>query len=334
MQTSGWDNRMNKKIIVVGDNHIHHKTPENRTGDYLTDTTNKLLDCLELGKLHKVDAVVFLGDLFDKYEVSTKAVCMTMNILKGQANGDPWPFKKFITIGNHDINNNYPLDKCSLGILIESEVLTKVDHNEELSISFAHYVNDLDKEIVEGLLAKSSALIWSCHASIGSQKDRFEEYIVPFSDVPVHENNIMIFSGHIHHPMSVTRDDGKRFINPGAIGRYSASKDNLERTLKVFLFEYDLDGNIYNEEYLDLPSFRNGDDAFKKEEILAKKELKEQTKEFIANIQSIKTNNWANTNIVDKIAFLKESAVKNNLEERVIEVALEAVKEANIGVSK
>jgi DNA polymerase elongation subunit (family B) len=128
--------------------------------------------------------------------------------------------------------------------------------------------------------------------------------------------------------------------NPVACVDYSSLypssmiSQNYSHDSKVWSKEYDLQGNIYNEEYLDLPSFRNGDDAFKKEEILARKELKEQTKEFIANIQSIKTNNWANTNIVDKIAFLKESALKNNLEERVIEVALEAVKEANTGVSK
>ena len=320
---------MNKKIIVVGDNHIHHKTPENRTGDYLEDTTNKLLGCLELGLEHEVDAVVFLGDMFDKYEVSTKAVCMTMNILKSQPDGKPWPFKKFITVGNHDINNNHPLEKCSLGLLIEAEVLTMVDYDPELDISFGHYTNDLDKRISSGELANHPALIWACHASIGDVKDRFQEYIIPFDEISVHERNIMVFSGHIHHPMTVTRKDGKRFINPGAIGRYSATKDNMSRTLRVFLLEYGLDGTIYNEEYLDVPRARHADEVFKKELIEAKKILKEQTKEFIKSIQSIKTNNWANTNINDKLAFLKESAIKNNLSERAVELAIEAVRTVN-----
>jgi hypothetical protein len=213
-----------------------------------------------------------------------------------------------------------------LGILIESEVLTKVDHDEDLSISFAHYVNDLDKEIVEGLLAKSPALIWSCHASIGSQKDRFEEYIIPFENIPVHPNNSLIISGHIHHPMSCARSDGKRFINPGAIGRTSATKDSLTRILKVYLLEYDLDGTIYDEKYLDLPSAKPAELVFKLDQIETTKQSKTEVKEFIKSISNMKQNNWLHLHDDDKLNILILDAKEDGLEDDIIAIISETFK--------
>lgn len=315
-----------KKVLFVGDNHISGKTPANRIGSYLEDTVAKLKDCLNIGVEKNVDAIVLLGDLFDVREVTPEARNLTLAALRSQDNGMSWPFPVYITVGNHDIQSSFPLDKSSLGTLIAAEVLKKEDYVPELGIAFAHFHPDLDKNILDGLLVTHHAIIWSCHASIGDKPDRFEEYIIPFDNVPVHPNNSLIISGHIHHPMSYVRSDGKKFVNPGAIGRTSATKDSLTRTLKVYLLEYDLDGTIYDETYLDLPSAKPAHLVFKIEEIETKKQSKSEVKEFIKSISTMKQNNWLHLHDDDKLNILVSDAKKDGLNDDIITIISDTFK--------
>ena len=312
------------KVIFVGDNHICDKTPINRTDNYMQSTLNKLSDCIELGRTHKVDAIVLLGDLFEHREEGAEAVSGTVKILAEKRN-----FPVYITVGNHDILNSYPLEQSSLGIIIESGLLIKEDYVPELGIAFAHFRPTLDDEIKNGFLTTNSAVIWSCHASISDKPSQFEEFTFLFDNTPLHPNTKLVVSGHIHHPMRQERSDGKLFINPGAIGRRSANKDNLERDLSILLLEYDLEGNIYNEEYLSLPSARPAHEVFKISEIQAQKTDKTNVKEFTQQIVQIRNNNWAFTNIDDKLSALKSIAQKENIEDSVIEYAIKAVKFVN-----
>lgn len=317
-----------KKVLFVGDNHISGKTPSNRLGNYLEHTLAKLNDCLEIGLNRKLDAVVLLGDLFDIREVSPEARNLTLNLLKSQPNGEKWPFPVYITVGNHDIQTSFPLDKSSLGTLIAAGVLIKEDYVPELGIAFAHFEADLDNNIKQGLLASHPAIIWSCHASIGDQNS-FEEFMIPFENIPVHENNSLIISGHIHHPMSCTREDGKRFVNPGAIGRTAATKDNFKRDLKVYLLEYDLSGKIYSEEYIKLPSAKPFNEVFKLDQIAEKKSHIAEVKEFVKSVSQMKTTSWLNTNLADKLKLLEKDAKEKNLDDDVIKLIIEAVETAN-----
>jgi DNA repair exonuclease SbcCD nuclease subunit len=285
-----------KKVLFVGDNHISGKTPANRIGSYLEDTVNKLKDCLNIGREEKVDAIVLLGDLFDVREVTPEARNLTLAALRSQENGLPWPFPVYITVGNHDIQSSFPLDKSSLGTLIAAGFLKKEDYVPELGIAFAHFHPDLDKNILEGLL------------------------------VTKHPNNSLIISGHIHHPMSYTRSDGKRFINPGAIGRTSATKDSLTRILKVYLLEYDLDGTIYNEKYLDLPSAKPAELVFKLDQIETTKQSKTEVKEFIKSISNMKQNNWLHLHDDDKLNILISDAKEDGLVDDIIAIISETFK--------
>ena len=294
-----------KKVLIVGDKHISGKTPANRIGSYLEDTVNKLKDCLNIGREEKVDAVVLLGDLFDVREVTPEARNLTLAALRSQENGLSWPFPVYITVGNHDIQSSFPLDKSSLGTLIAAGFLKKEDYVPELGIAFAHFHPDLDKNILEGSLVTNHAIIWACHASIGDKPDRFEEYIIPFDNIPVHPNNSLIISGHIHHPMSYTRSDGKRFINPGAIGRTSATKDSLTRILKVYLLEYDLD---------------------KLDQIETTKQSKTEVKEFIKSITNMKQNNWLHLHDDDKLNILISDAKEDGLGDDIIAIISETFK--------
>lgn len=309
------------KVLFVGDNHISSKTPINRIDNYTEASLNKLSDCIDIGIENKVDAIVLLGDLFDRREEGSEAVSGTVKILNKKRD-----FPIYITVGNHDIMSTYPLEKSSLGIIIETGLLIKEDFVPELGIAFAHFRPSLDDEIKNGFLTSIPATIWSCHASISDSPSMFDEFTFLFEDTPLHDKTKIVISGHIHHPMRQLRKDKKLFINPGAIGRRSANKDNLERDLSVLLLDYDLNGNINNEQYFYLPSARPAHEVFNIAAIETDKLKKTNVKQFTQKIALITNNNWSYTNIEDKIIALKKIAETEKIDSKVIDYAIKAIK--------
>ena len=318
------------RVMFVGDIHLMDKQPKNRLDDYSLAIRTKLIECLEIAEERKLDAVVLLGDLFEVYEVGPLLRNQTLDILKGVPNGNkPWSFPIYVCVGNHDLDSSSNLEKTALGTLIAAGYLIKQDYSPSLGISFAHYTPSLDRDIKQGYLTTSSAIIWVCHASISTKLDRFGEYAYLFEDVPLHPNTNLVISGHIHHEMKQTRTDGKRFINPGAISRYSASRDNLEKDIEILILDYTLDGEILGEEYLKLKSARPASEVFKLEEIKAAKDLKKNTLEFKIKVANMRTHSWQFTTLDDKLDALKVMAQQSEIGEEITNIVVDAVRKVN-----
>jgi DNA repair exonuclease SbcCD nuclease subunit len=318
------------KVMFVGDIHLMDRQPKNRLDNYSLSIRTKLIECFQVAEERKLDAVVLLGDLFEVYEVGPLLRNQTLEILKGLPNGNkPWSFPIYICVGNHDLDSSSNLEKTALGTLISAGLLIKKDYEPSLGLSFAHYTPSLDREIKQGFLTTSSAIIWVCHASISTKLDRFAEYAYLFEDTPLHPNTNLVISGHIHHEMTQTRSDGKRFINPGSISRYSASRDNLEKDIKILILDYTLDGEIQNEEYIKLKSAKPASEVFKLEEMQAAKELKKDTHEFKLKVANMRTTSWQFTNLDDKLSALRTKAENANISNEIIDLAINAVKTVN-----
>jgi exonuclease SbcD len=316
--------------MFVGDIHLMDKQPKNRLDDYSLAIRTKLIECFEIAEERKLDAVVLLGDLFEVCEVGALLRNQTLNILNGGPNGNKaWSFPIYICVGNHDLDSSSNLEKTALGTLISAGCLVKTDYSPSLGISFAHYHPSLDRDIKAGLLTTSSAIIWVCHASISNKLDRFGEYTFLFEDTPLHPNTSLVISGHIHHEMKQTRSDGKRFINPGAISRYSASRDNLEKDIEILILDYTLDGEILNEEYIKLKSAKPASEVFKLEEMKAAKDLKKDTLEFKIKVANMRTHSWQFTTLEDKLAALKVMAKQSDISEEITNIVIDAVRKVN-----
>jgi exonuclease SbcD len=318
------------KVMFVGDIHLMDKQPKNRLDDYSLAIRTKLIECFDIAEERKLDAVVLLGDLFEVCEVGALLRNQTLNILNGGPNGNKaWSFPIYICVGNHDLDSSSNLEKTALGTLISAGCLVKTDYSPSLGISFAHYHPSLDRDIKAGLLTTSSAIIWVCHASISNKLDRFGEYTFLFEDTPLHPNTSLVISGHIHHEMKQTRSDGKRFINPGAISRYSASRDNLEKDIEILILDYTLDGEILNEEYIKLKSAKPASEVFKLEEMKAAKDLKKDTLEFKIKVANMRTHSWQFTTLEDKLAALKVMAKQSDISEEITNIVIDAVRKVN-----
>lgn len=313
-----------KRVLFVGDNHIDNITPTSRIDNYMEACLTELLEVLEIAKKYKCSAVVFLGDIFHRMEVSAFCRNSVIKILKDDSDGNPWPFKKFVCVGNHDIDHNIQnLKKSALGTLLEADVLEMVDEDPEFGIAFGHFRHSLVDEIKDGLFFATQMPIVVAHASI-VLAPYFGNYVI-FNDCPLSQKVKFVIAGHIHFPMEKERDDGKVFINPGNVGRERATQENMSRVPQVLLLEYNDDCSQYRKKYITLEKSANPDDIFRVEQIQERKNNTIDKKEYVQRLSQIST--W--DDIEDKYESLRASGKIKQIDSEVVELAVETVKIVN-----
>jgi len=321
------------KVLVIGDNHCKDKKPANRIDEYWLTATNEFLETLQIAENFKVDYAVYLGDIFDQRLSGPKTRNTLIKHLMCQSDGKPWSFRKFVVVGNHDIESSYSLMESDLGSLIESGLLEKTDFCKEYGIGFAHFNPDIEDQIEKGLLLSHNAVLWACHAAISDKPNNMYRTTL-FQDLPLNDSTQVVFAGHIHTPMTCLREDGKIFINPGAVGRTSAKKDNIERDIYVVMLDYDLDGNTYEVKYIPVTTALPADQVFRLEEIKEEKEVKKELQEFVKQTASFKSGAWTYTTLDDKVESIREFAKEKNVNDEVVEIAVNAMIKYNSNTKK
>jgi len=313
-----------KRVLFVGDNHIDNITPTCRSDNYMEACLKELQESLEIAKKYKCDAVVFLGDVFHRIEVGAWCRNLVIKILREDTDGNPWPFRKLVCVGNHDIDHNIQnLKKSALGTLLESKVMEMVDEDISLGIAFGHFRNSLVNEIKSGLLKETTMPIVVVHASV-VLAPYHGDYVI-FDELPLNAATKFIIAGHIHYPMESSRKDGKMFVNPGNVGRERATKENMSRVPQVYLLEYNDDCTSYRQKYITLENSAQPDDIFRVEQIQERKKVTIDTKEYIRRVTQIST--WGD--IEDKYESLRVSGKIKQIDGEIVELAVDTVKSVN-----
>ena len=283
---------MNKKVLFVGDNHIDDRQPIERIDNYFQSGLLELSECLRIGRDNECDAVVFLGDIFHRMEPSGACRNEVLKILLNDENEEPWPFEKYVTIGNHDVRHNPSnLASSALGTLIEVGALKCVEVANDLGIGFVHFAPHVCQEMADGLLKKiqkryeEPIIIWSIHASVTLSKYYGDHIIV--DDVPVNPECRMLVAGHIHMPMRKVRGDNVVFINPGSIGRTALNQENINRIPEVLFVEYDTETGDMRRYVQPLEFSKPPDEIFHIRAAENRKRQKEDTKKYITQLASI-----------------------------------------------
>ena len=313
-----------QRQLFVGDNHIDNITPTSRCDNYMESCLDELRESLEIARKYKCNAVIFLGDVFHRIEVGPWCRNEVIRILTQDENGVPWPFRKLVCIGNHDVNHNLQnLKKSSLGTLLEAKVIEIVDEDMDLGITFCHFRNTLINEIKAGLLEDTKTPIVIVHGSI-VLAPYYGDYII-FDEMLLSDDIKFVIAGHIHFPMESSRKDGKIFINPGNVGRERATKENMSRVPKVLLLEHNKDCSQYRQKYITLERSANPEDIFRVEQIQNKKNSTLDTKEYIQRVSQI--SSWSD--VEDKYDSLRTSGKIKQLDSEIVELAVETVKIVN-----
>ena len=271
-------------------------------------------ECVNIADQKECDLVVHLGDVFHRIEPGPLIRNGYLRILSKAKT--PW----YTVIGNHDVKHNlayYP--QSSIRTLIESGVLQTGDSIEEYGIYLAHHTAELNDQLREGYLLDKPYPIIAAHATI-TLGPFFGSYVL-FDDVKTNSKSKLIVCGHVHDAMESTRKDGVRFINPGSVCREKLNEANKAKIPQILYVEYDLEGNIYETEYITLQCCKPASEIFKIEEAQIIKDNKKDTQQYIKQISTM--NLFLED--VDIFESLRQSAKVKNIEDKVVDLAIQTL---------
>ena len=293
------------------------KTPQSRLDNYMESCLMELRETLQIAKAVKADYYILLGDVFNRIEVGGECRNRALEILSSD-NGTPWPFEKYVVIGNHDIAHNPSyIGKSALKTLISANVIKEGLTDEDLSISFYHFTPKLDEQLLEGVLKDDPSKMIFLHASITDKPSRFEHIL--FKDLQLNEKTKVVVSGHIHAPMEATREDGVKFFNPGCLGRTEVSEQHAPQ---VLLIQYDYDNNHIEHKHFMLKNSLKADVVFDIDKSKQKKQDNKNTEAFISAVTNISISD---TTSGDMEQDFRAFAENRNVNDSVIKTVIETI---------
>ena len=299
------------RILCVGDIHARDKAPRGATEPYLEDLLDLLHQTVEIASHQKVDAVVWAGDVFHEKEPRKTSHATVMRVMEVAR---AYPVPLYIVPGNHDLSNDRLesiYDKQPLGVLFQSGVARELD-------------GWIDGLPVYGIPWQSD---WHSNESIWPEVfDEFAPvrheapgpYLVvthaslyppgeepPFDVLDIHEAarhlgaGGSMYYGHIHEDHGIYAVDNATFCNVGALSRGSRHEYNVQRDIKVALWE---DGK-FEEIVLD---YKPAEDVLLLEEHSAEKQSKMDLDSFLDSIGTKSLEISSTGSVVDYIKTRKD----------------------------
>lgn len=310
------------RVLFIGDTHANDRTPEWRNDNYLNACVIELAEALSIADERGCDAVVHLGDVFHRLEPSGECRNRILATFRHDEGGRPWPFRKFVVLGNHDIRSHIDnLERSALGTLICAGVVEHTEGCEELGLGFGHFHSGIEDALRGGWLQGKPPLIWALHAMVVTSKPPFDDYIL-FDEMPLDTACRLVVAGHYHPPLEQVRTDGARFINPGSVCRLSLKADELTRQPSVLLVDYALDGSDLRTEMITLTSCRPASEIFRIAEAEARATQSALMGRYLAQIGAV----IAYTATDDLCQSLHDAGRAKGVPDAVILTAVKAVK--------
>lgn len=218
------------KFLYYTDSHHRTEKPRYRIDDVYSSQFQELGEIASLVLEHDCDFILHGGDFFDHPRPSHELV---RDIISwGKYVGVPI----YVLAGNHDLvgYNSESILSVGLGVLFESEVFKPLKELEFLEEKL--FIKGVLPEVVphndKYVLPKDDS--WTkivvSHNYISPTPLLFP--YLPTQEVKTNANLFLL--GHLHEPSDV-EINGTRFINPGAIARWS--RDQANRIPTVLLIE-------------------------------------------------------------------------------------------------
>ena len=288
------------RFLCIGDMHYSENPPAYRTDDYFVTQRNKLQEIKEYTKTHHVDAILELGDFFDKPKLSSERLAEIFQDWEKKFQDSITPFGLIPIIGiagNHELVGGQigSFDKTSLHLLEVSSFIKLVSKYEPVvftdksgftvTISGSHYEKNIDDELDKSayIIDKKQGDI-HIHMVHGMLMDK--SYGKKFAHTTIHEiapktQADITLNGHDHIGYSTTKIGGKIFANPGSVTRMSAANNEISRMPKFMIIEIHDDLTIHTEDIY-FKCALPGQDVLSREHIL----VKQKKKDFWADIRS------------------------------------------------
>jgi DNA repair exonuclease SbcCD nuclease subunit len=312
---------MNDKLatlLMVGDVHISDRPPSTRTASYRDDILKKLLEIGAMATIEKVDAVVFVGDIFHSKK-PVKTSHQTVRVVAAILGGYPAPV--YILPGNHDYAGRHHenLSRHPLGTVALMPNITLFGTDERRSVMVSDPFESCEVRLIgvreeddleafrfgndEGIDGPTVIVAHSAIFPPGDVPTVWDawdatEVREQFTDkVPAH-----VWYGHIHEPHGTYEVDGVPFTNLGAISRGSLHEEGARlRTPEVGVLSVWSDGDTDVTVY-SLRSARAAEEVFRIEEVDSERAEASELNAFAEALSEVDIEVFSVENAISKLS--------------------------------
>lgn len=230
------------RILCVGDIHARDTAPRGATEPYLDDLLDLLRQTVKIAKKRKVDAVVWAGDVFHEKEPRKTSHATVQRMIEiVQSHSMPL----YIVPGNHDISHDRLEsieEKQPLGVLYKAGAIKLDGWADGLPLYGipwqANWHEDFALDVFQNTALSSLTPLIVTHASIypPGQEPPFD-VLDPHVIAEAMGGRGYLYYGHIHEDHGVYEVGGVTFANMGALSRGSRHEYNVQRDIKVAIWE-------------------------------------------------------------------------------------------------
>jgi Icc-related predicted phosphoesterase len=247
------------KILCVGDLHVMDRPPVNATESYTDDIIDMLHWIAGYAQEQRVDAVVWAGDIFHHKQPSRTSHALVLKMLEVVRDYRALGLDLCIVTGNHDISNDIlesVHEKQPLGVLYAAGARELVGWHPKLPVfgvpwqqnwttsddaAWDAFYEWREAETSPG--SDNARSLAVTHAPIyppsEAEKKLFE--LVPTGGehgISKAMGNVgSLAYGHIHEYAGIFEVEGVTYANMGALSRGSLTEYNIDREIKVALWE-------------------------------------------------------------------------------------------------
>lgn len=255
------------QILLVGDIHAMDRPPVNATESYMDDIIEMLRWTIEYAAKNDIAVIVWAGDVFHHKSPSRTSHALVLRMISVLQYAAEKGVEIWAVTGNHDISNDVLTsiqEKQPLGVLYQAGLKELVGWHPELPLYGVPWRQDWTTnedsalEAFKGWRQSSGPIIGESdivdpiditralavtHAPIYPPKDaeNIQWDLVPTrGDKGISaamDNTGFLYYGHIHEDHGIFEVEGVTYANMGAISRGSLHEYNLEREIKVAVWD-------------------------------------------------------------------------------------------------
>lgn len=230
------------KLVYFTDPHVSGKTPMARLDNYPETILGKIQQVGEIAREINADAVICGGDWFDRPDVGPNIVSRLGDILKN------FPCDIYTIIGNHDVYgyNAGTINRSMMGILSGFGAVKRLINQTsqvvgDFAITGVDAAYELDRDgrtidYTDGPREDNKINVRVLHSFLDT-KD-WPDFVASTNiyNLP-RTNSDIIFTGHEHTGFGKIFHEGTTYINPGALGRVTASVGDVNKVVQVCIIE-------------------------------------------------------------------------------------------------
>lgn len=244
-------------IICVGDIHVMDKAPRNATESYTDDIIVMLTWIADEAKRRGVKTVVWAGDIFHHKQPSKTSHALVLRMIAVVRYYRKLGIELLVVTGNHDISNDVletVHEKQPLGVLYKAGAKELVGWHPTLPIfgvPWRHDWTTSESSAWDAFAAwreptydsKYTHALAVTHAPIYPPKEAENiqwELVPTMGEHGISHamgNTGFLYYGHIHEDHGIFEVEGVTYANMGAISRGSLTEYNVNRKIKVALWD-------------------------------------------------------------------------------------------------